>query len=70
MKWLKAQGAGRLDQLAVALFGVKDADACIEKLSAWFSAIGAPITLAQAEIVGYEPLRVEASQLAVSNQRP
>ena len=50
MKWLKGQRTERLGQLAKALFGIEDADSGIEKLTEWFSTIGAPVSLAQAEI--------------------
>lgn len=50
MKWLKMQDAKRLSQFSEALFGVSDASDGIAKLTEWFSAIGAPVSLAQAEI--------------------
>ena len=50
MKWFKAQRTDRLEQFSEALFGVRDADSAIEKLTAWFSTIGAPVTPGEAEI--------------------
>lgn len=50
MKWLETNGNPRLARLGGALFGVERADETIERLIAWFGAIGAPTSLGQAEI--------------------
>ncbi len=48
MREIKEQNPERFERFAEKIFGVSDADAGIDKLTAWFSAIGAPVTLAQA----------------------
>lgn len=48
MKSIKDQMPERFERFAEKMFGVSDADAGIEKLTEWFSSIGAPVTFAQA----------------------
>ena len=48
MKSIKDQMPERFERFAEKMFGVADADAGITKLTEWFSAIGAPVTFAQA----------------------
>lgn len=48
MQEIKEQNPERFERFAEKLFGVADADAGIEKLTEWFSSIGAPVTFAQA----------------------
>lgn len=48
MKEIKEQNPARLERFAKKMFDVADADAGITKLTEWFSAIGAPVTFAQA----------------------
>jgi len=48
MKSIKDQMPERFERFAEKMFGVSDADAGISKLTEWFSAIGAPVTFAQA----------------------
>jgi len=48
MTSIKDQNPQRLERFAQKMFGVADADAGITRLTEWFSAIGAPVTFAQA----------------------
>jgi alcohol dehydrogenase YqhD (iron-dependent ADH family) len=48
MKSIKDQNPARFERFAKKVFGVTDANAGIEKLTEWFSSIGAPVTFAQA----------------------
>jgi NADP-dependent alcohol dehydrogenase len=66
MKWYKDRRLGRFERFAEKLFGLNDADAGIEKLKAWFSQIGAPVTLSEAGIPedGIEDLAENACGLA------
>jgi len=48
MQSIKDQNLSRFERFAEKLFGLADADAGIAKLTEWFSAIGAPVTFAQA----------------------
>ncbi|PLY00970.1 MAG: NADH-dependent alcohol dehydrogenase, partial [Desulfuromonas sp.] len=48
MSSIKNQNPQRFERFAQKMFGVADADAGITKLTEWFSAIGAPVTFAQA----------------------
>lgn len=48
MKSIKDQNPARFKRFAKKVFGETDADAGIAKLTEWFSAIGAPVTFAQA----------------------
>ncbi|ACD95157.1 iron-containing alcohol dehydrogenase [Trichlorobacter lovleyi] len=48
MKSIKNQMPQRFERFAEKMFGESDAEAGIEKLTKWFSAIGAPVTFAQA----------------------
>lgn len=50
MKWYKNRRPERFEQFADRLFDVNDIDAGIDELTAWFSAIGSPVTLAEANI--------------------
>ena len=52
MKWYRVQRPERFERFAARMFGVEDAHAGIARLAAWFSAIGAPVTLAEAGIPG------------------
>lgn len=48
MKSIKDQMPKRFERFAEKMFGLSDADAGITKLTEWFTAIGAPVTFAQA----------------------
>ncbi|MGE0156911.1 MAG: iron-containing alcohol dehydrogenase [Geobacter sp.] len=48
MKSIKGEMPERFERFAEKMFGESDADAGIEKLTKWFSVIGAPVTFAQA----------------------
>ncbi len=48
MQSIKGQMPERFERFAEKMFGASDADAGIAKLTEWFSAIGAPVTFAQA----------------------
>ncbi|MBE2888899.1 iron-containing alcohol dehydrogenase [Geobacter anodireducens] len=48
MKSIKDEMPERFERFAEKVFGESNADAGIEKLTEWFSAIGAPVTFAQA----------------------
>jgi len=48
MKSIKNENSGRFERFAKNVFGVSGADDGITKLTEWFSAIGAPVTFAEA----------------------
>lgn len=50
MKWYKGQNPAQFERFAKEVFGVKSADEGIAALEAWFSSIGTPTTLAEANI--------------------
>lgn len=67
MKYYKDQNLPQFERFAKKIFGVNSADEGIHKLEAWFSKIGAPITLAQASIPqeSINELATNASEMAV-----
>ncbi len=50
MTWYKNRRPERFERFAIQMFGVKGADAGIEKFRSWITSIGAPLTLAAAGI--------------------
>jgi hypothetical protein len=50
LKSIKNQMSERFERFATKVFGVKNSDAGIARLTEWFSAIGAPVTFAEAGI--------------------
>lgn len=50
MKWYKNQNIKQFERFSREVFSQESADAGIEKLEAWFAKIGAPVTLADANI--------------------
>lgn len=50
MKWYKDQNISQFERFANEIFGVNGADAGINELESWFSKIGSPVTLEQANI--------------------
>ncbi len=50
MKWYKNQNIKQFERFSREVFAQESADAGIEKLEAWFAKIGAPVTLADANI--------------------
>jgi len=66
MKWYKEQNIVQFERFAKEVFGVDGADAGIERLEAWFSKIGSPVRLQEANIPreGIEALAQNASELA------
>ncbi|MDP1784527.1 MAG: iron-containing alcohol dehydrogenase [Sulfuricurvum sp.] len=66
MKWYKTKNLKQFKRFAQEIFGVENEDVGIEKLEKWFAKIGAPITLAEANIPreGIEELAINASGLA------
>ncbi len=50
MRWYKEQNPARFERFAEKMFGASTADVGIDALVAWFSKIGSPVTLAEAEI--------------------
>lgn len=67
MKYYKDQNLPQFERFAEKIFGVSSADEGISKLEAWFSKIGAPVTLAQANIPqeSINELATNASEMAV-----
>ncbi|MDD2791364.1 MAG: iron-containing alcohol dehydrogenase [Sulfurimonas sp.] len=66
MKWYKEQNIAQFERFSHEIFGSKDADVGIEKLQNWFAKIGAPVTLADANIPreGIRDLAQNANGLA------
>lgn len=62
MQSIKNENPARFERFAQKVFGVADADAGIAKLTEWFSAIGAPVTFAQAGLSAndVEPIAANA----------
>lgn len=50
LKWYKDRRPERFERFASRIFGVANIEEGIEKLTGWFSAIGSPVTLAEAGI--------------------
>ncbi len=67
MKYYKEQNLPQFERFAEKIFGANSADEGINKLEAWFSKIGAPVTLAQANIPqeSINDLASNASEMAV-----
>jgi len=67
MKYYKEQNLPQFERFAEKIFGVNSADEGINELEAWFSKIGAPVTLAQANIPqeSIDELATNASEMAV-----
>ena len=67
MKYYKEQNLPQFERFAEKIFGVNSADEGINNLEAWFSKIGAPVTLAQANIPqeSINDLATNASEMAV-----
>jgi NADP-dependent alcohol dehydrogenase len=66
MKWYKEQNPAQFERFAKEVFGLNSADAGIDALEAWFSKIGAPVRLSDADIPrsGIQALAENASQSA------
>ncbi|BCG47222.1 NADH-dependent butanol dehydrogenase A [Citrifermentans bremense] len=62
MKSIKNENSARFERFAKKVFGVDDADAGITRMTEWFSAIGAPVTFAQASLTvdAVEPIAANA----------
>ena len=67
MKYYKDQNLPQFERFAEKIFAASSADEGISKLEAWFSKIGAPVTLAQANIPkeSINELATNASEMAV-----
>lgn len=67
MKYYKGQNLPQFERFAEKIFAASSADEGISKLEAWFSKIGAPVTLAQANIPqeSINELATNASEMAV-----
>ena len=67
MKYYKDQNLPQFERFAEKIFGVSSADEGISKIEEWFSKIGAPVTLAQANIPkeSINELATNASEMAV-----
>ena len=50
MKWHHIKNPAQYERFAKEIFGVEGVDAGIDRLEAWFSKIGAPVTLEEAGI--------------------
>ena len=66
MKWYKEQNIAQFKRFSKEIFNSEDENVGIDKLEEWFSKIGAPITLEEANIprVSIEELAINANGLA------